>query len=122
MTATTTVTNIADAELRFGGWGPGYLVQGDDAAFGVVRLRPGDDFANHFHEHHTESFFVVDGTAELWLDRATRLVLTPGDFVQCTPGVEHYLRNVDVSTFTAFFVKAPGVSADKVDTPWTPEA
>ncbi|WP_430592221.1 cupin domain-containing protein [Humidisolicoccus flavus] len=115
------IRNIRDLTLRFGDWGPGYLVENEDAAFGAVTLRPGDTFANHFHEHHTESFFVIEGEAELWLDRATVQRLSDGDFVQCTPQVQHYLRNVSDAPFTAFFIKSPGISGDKVDAPWEPE-
>jgi quercetin dioxygenase-like cupin family protein len=118
----TAVQRIRDAELRFGDWGPGYLAQEDDAFFGVVTLRPGDEFANHRHVHHTESFLVLAGSAELWLDRAERILLLQGDFVSVPPGIEHYLRNVSGTPFTAFFAKSPGVADDKVDAPWTPDA
>jgi quercetin dioxygenase-like cupin family protein len=114
------VANIADVQPRFGEWGPGYLVQSDDAAFGVVTLRPGDAFDNHFHEHHTETFLVLEGSAELWLDRDELLVLGPGDLVGCLPRVEHYLRNTGSAPFRALFVKSPGVSGDKVEAPWAP--
>lgn len=113
-------TNIASASLRFDDWGPGYLAEEEHAAFGVVRLRPGDEFPNHYHEHHEESFLVLDGEFELWLDQADRLTLSRGDFVRCAPHVQHYLRNVGAVDATAFFVKAPGVPGDKVDFVWRP--
>lgn len=112
--------NLAAAELRFGTWGPGYLSQEEHAAFGVVVLRPGDDFANHYHERHEESFLVLAGEAELWLDRESLVQLSEGDLVSCPPGVEHYLRNVGDADFRAFFTKVPGVPGDKIDVPWTP--
>lgn len=112
--------NVADVEPRFGDWGPGYLAQHNDAAFGVVTLRPGDAFANHLHNHHEESFLVLDGEIELWRSRGERLELSRGDFVRCPAGVEHFLRNVGTETARAFFIKAPGVTADKVDSPWEP--
>jgi quercetin dioxygenase-like cupin family protein len=117
----TEVRNLRDAELRFGDWGPGYLVQGDDAMFGVVTLRPGDAFPNHRHDRHAESFLVLAGVAELWMDRAERLELREGDLVTAPAGVEHYLRNTGAVPFTAFFAKAPGVPGDKVDLEWQPE-
>lgn len=115
------VLRSADADLRFGDWGPGYLAKADDAAFGVVVLRPGDQFANHLHEHHTESFVIIEGCAELWLKRADCVVLTVGDVLRAEPGEEHYLRNPFTETFRAVFVKTPWVDGDKVDCPWTPE-
>ena len=114
------VLRSAEAELRFGDWGPGYLSQGDDAAFGVVVLRPGDEFANHLHEHHTESFVVIEGRAEIWLDRDTRRVVTVGDVLRAEPHEEHFVRNPFAETFRAVFVKTPWVDGDKVDRPWTP--
>ena len=109
-----------DAELRFVDWGPGYLDQGENAFFGVVQLRPGDDFANHYHEKHDESFLVINGEVEIWLNREELTVLQKNDFIRCPVGMEHYLRNVGTEVFTAFFVKAPGVDADKVEVPWKP--
>lgn len=114
------VLRSTDAELRFGDWGPGYLARGDDAAFGVVVLRPGDEFANHLHEHHTESFVVIEGRAEIWLDRDTRRVLTVGDVLRAEPHEEHFVRNPFDETFRAVFVKTPWVDGDKIDRPWTP--
>lgn len=117
-----TKQNLADVVRRFGDWGPGYLAQEDDAAFGAVFLRPGDEFPNHYHEHHEESFLVITGRAELWLDRSQLVQLDVGDFIRCGPRVEHYLRNTADTPFQAFFVKAPGVRGDKVDVPWSPTA
>ncbi|GAA4187465.1 hypothetical protein GCM10022288_12480 [Gryllotalpicola kribbensis] len=112
--------NLAQIERRFGDWGPGYLVDEGDAFFGSVLLRPGDEFTNHSHARHTESFLVLRGRAELWLDRSQLVELAQGDFIGCPPGVEHFFRNTADEPFEAFFVKAPGVSGDKVDAPWTP--
>ena len=116
------VVNVSQVEPRFGDWGPGYLAQHDDAAFGVVTLRPGDAFDNHLHNHHEESFLVLDGAIELWRNRSERLDLVQGDFVRCPAGVEHFLRNTGDTVARAFFVKAPGVASDKVDAPWVPSA
>lgn len=116
------VLRSAEASLRFGDWGPGYLAQGDDAAFGVVVLRPGDEFANHLHEHHTESFVVIEGSAEIWLDRQAASVVSVGDVLRAEPGEEHFVRNPFDRTFRAVFVKTPWVDGDKVDRPWTPDS
>lgn len=115
------VLRSADAVLRFEDWGPGYLTQADDAAFGVVVLRPGDEFANHLHEHHTESFVVIEGSAEFWLDRKTRVTLSAGDVLRAEPHEEHFVRNPFDETFRAVFVKTPWVGGDKLDRPWTPD-
>lgn len=114
--------HVTETPLRFDDWGPGYISQADHATFGTVVLRPGDEFANHLHEHHEESFLVMSGAAELWLDRTERLELHEGDFISCAPNVEHFLRNTGTTPFRAFFVKAPGVAGDKIDRPWAPDA
>lgn len=114
------VLRSADAALRFGDWGPGYLSQSDDAAFGVVVLRPGDEFGNHIHEHHTESFVVLEGRAEFWIDRQAPAILSAGDVLHAVPHEEHFVRNPFDETFRAVFVKTPWVDGDKVDRPWTP--
>ncbi len=116
------VLRPADADLRFGDWGPAYLQRSDDAAFGTVVLRPGDTFDNHLHEKHTESFVVLEGRAEIWLDRTTRVVVSAGEVLRAEPGEEHFVRNPFDETFRAVFVKTPWVDGDKVDRPWTPDA
>lgn len=115
-----TVT-VADAELRFGDWGPGYLSTGEHAAFGTVVLRPGDAFGNHLHERHTESFIAVEGVAEVWIDRRTRVELRAGQILHAEPGEEHFLRNASDAPFRAVFVKTPWADGDKIERPWTPE-
>lgn len=109
------------AELRFGDWGPGYLSTDAAAAFGVVVLRPGDTFANHLHEHHTESFVAIEGAAEFLIDRGEPVVVRAGDVLHARAHEEHLVRNPFGETFRAVFVKSPWVDGDKVDLPWTPE-
>lgn len=115
------VLPVSQADLRFGDWGPGYLSKDDAAAYGTVVLRPGDVFDNHLHEHHTESFVVLEGAAEIWLDRTERHVVRTGDVLHARPGEEHLVRNPFDEVFRAVFVKAPWVDGDKVDRHWTPE-
>ena len=121
-TEAVTVHRVLDAELRFGDWGPGYLVQDEDAAFGTLVLRPGDAFANHLHEHHTESFLVLEGEVEVWLDRTHQVRLTRLELLQARPGVEHLVRTVGDASARLLFIKTPAVDGDKVDRPWTPSA
>ncbi|WP_158685260.1 cupin domain-containing protein [Microbacterium halophytorum] len=116
------VLRPADAELRFGDWGPAYLSKTEDAAFGTVVLRPGDEFGNHLHEHHTESFVALEGEAEVWIDRTRCTTLRAGEILHANPGEEHFLRNVAGSVFRAVFVKTPWVDGDKVERPWQPKS
>lgn len=116
------ILRTRDADLRFGEWGPGYLAKHDDAAFGVIVLRQGDAFDNHLHERHTESFIVLEGAAEVFLDRGEPVTVAAGDIIRAEPGEEHLLRNPFAETFRAVFVKTPWVDGDKIDRPWAPDA
>lgn len=114
------VLHLDDVEPRFGDWGPGYVSRESAAAYGVVRLRPGDAFPAHVHERHTESFVVLEGRAELWLDRRGPFVLRPRALIHARPGVEHFLRNRFDEPFVALFVKTPWIDGDKLDVDWLP--
>jgi quercetin dioxygenase-like cupin family protein len=116
------VLRTGDAELRFGDWGPAYVARSDDAAFGVIVLRPGDSFDNHLHEAHTETFIVLEGSAEIWIDRTTPVTVSAGDLVRAEPHEEHLVRNPFDRPFRAVFVKTPWVDGDKIDRPWNPDA
>lgn len=115
------VLRTGGAALRFGDWGPGYLSRSDDAAFGVIVLRPGDAFDNHLHEHHTETFIVLEGSAEVFIDRDAPVTISAGDLVRAEPREEHLLRNPFDRPFRAVFVKTPCVEGDKIDRPWSPD-
>ncbi len=56
------------------------------------RAAAGDEFGNHLHEHHTESFVVLEGRAEIWLDRDTCKVVSVGDVLRAEPHEEHFVR------------------------------
>lgn len=114
------VIKLDEVQTRFGDWGPGYVSQSDAAAFGVIVLRAGDAFANHYHEQHTETFVALEGECEIWIDRTDRLILRSGELFSCEPFVQHYLRNTSDLPFRALFIKAPGVASDKVDAEWAP--
>jgi len=42
--------NEKDCEYRFGDSGPKYFMRGPRTAVGQARLKPGEDFGNHYHE------------------------------------------------------------------------
>jgi quercetin dioxygenase-like cupin family protein len=109
-----------DAEYRFGDYGPAYLLRGGNTDIGVVRLRPGDDVVNHLHSRVEESFYVIEGSATLWVDCATQHTLAPGDVYQCPPGEMHYFQNTSDADFRMLFVKAPYDPDDTTSLPWTP--
>lgn len=112
--------NIERADYRHGDWGPAYLVQGDSSDIGVLRLRPGDDMVNHYHERCDESFVVVEGAATLWVDCRERYELGLGDVYRCAPGELHYFVNNTDAPFRCIFIKSPASPGDTIAVPWAP--
>lgn len=112
--------NALSADYRFGEWGPAYLIEGEAAAMGVLLLRPGDAMENHFHEHCDESFIVLEGECDLWIDCEEKHVMTFGDVYQSQPGEMHYLVNNSQADFRCIFIKTPASPGDTIPVPWTP--
>ena len=60
----------------------------------VLELSYGPDFEGvepHIHSDHTDSFYVLEGEVEFFLDGAWH-VTSPGTFVSIPPNVEHGFR------------------------------
>lgn len=113
---------ISAAELtyKFGDHGPGYLYRGPLVDTGIVRLRPGDEYVNHYHARSENTFFTLDGEAVLWSERRDRFVLRPGDLHRCDPGEMHYLLNEGTTLWRALFIRAPHDPTDTIQVPWRP--
>lgn len=105
---------------RNGEWGPAYLITGPSSDFGVLRLRPGDEMVNHIHEHCDESFYVLEGTATLWIGCEDERTLTVGDAYRCGPGEMHYFVNNSDAPFRCLFIKSPQSPGDTIALPWRP--
>lgn len=114
------VGSMADPAYRHGDWGPAYLIQTPSSEVGVLHLRPGDAMPNHLHEHCDETFVVLEGSASLWVDAATRHPLTPDLVYRCVPGEMHYLVNDSDAPFRCVFIKSPASPGDTVTLPWVP--
>lgn len=113
--------HIDKVRHRNGEHGPGYLERGPAVDLGVLRLRPGDATINHFHRNLEESFMVLEGRAEMWLDTERCIELEPGHFYRSAPGEMHYFRNHSTRIWRALFVKAPFDPADTNAVPWEPD-
>ncbi|ANT63217.1 hypothetical protein AYJ57_22325 (plasmid) [Salipiger sp. CCB-MM3] len=73
----------------------------DGAFFAVLDEGPaGQPIPWHYHEHHTENFFCLEGQMTLWVN-GTELTLHPGDFCQVTARTVHSYR-LD-SPYTRFY-------------------
>lgn len=108
-------------DYRFGDWGPGYLHQVDELELGVVALRPGDLIDNHYHEHCTETFIVIEGGCTLWINQSDQFQLETGDIVSSPANEQHCLRNDTDSLCRFIFLKTPGSPGDTIKVDWTPE-
>lgn len=104
-------------EYRFGDSGPKYLLKGPRASMGVVVLKPGEDFSNHYHNVMEENFFILEGEIEFVVDGAKHLC-KKGDFIHVEPQESHYLINrSETSNAKAMFFLAPYQNSDKVVAP-----
>jgi quercetin dioxygenase-like cupin family protein len=111
---------VADLVYKQGTHGPGYLARGPFCDVGVIVLRPGDDYRNHYHAHSENSFFTLEGEVTLWSDCRARFTLRTGDFHRCDPLEMHYFRNESESDWRAYFVRVPHDPSDTIVVPWTP--
>lgn len=111
-----------DIEYRFGDWGPAYLMTEDNYEMGIVALRPGDEIDNHYHEHCTESFIVVEGSCTLWIDQKDSYQLVPGDIVRSPANEQHCLRNDTDEVCRFIFLKTPASPGDTIKVDWSPVA
>lgn len=111
-------TTFDQAKFRFGEYGPGYLLRGPKTDVGIVRLTPGTDAVNHYHKDLEETFFVIRGSATLWIECKDRFELKPGDVYRAEPGEMHYFINHGEDIFEAIFIKAPYDPDDGVQIPW----
>lgn len=111
----------ASVEHKWGEWGPGYLDKTGAAATGILRLRDGDMYPDHCHERQDNAFFVLRGSATLWVDQREAVELRPGDYVRMAPGEYHCFHNRSGADFTAFFVRSPYVPDDTIRSGWTPD-
>jgi quercetin dioxygenase-like cupin family protein len=100
--------NESDFEYRFGDSGPKYLTKGPNVDIGVVVLKPGQDFPNHYHTTCEEAFFILEGSIDFYIN-SIRHSAKPGDMIQCRPGDSHYLINNSSNNFKAIFIKSPHI-------------
>ena len=113
-------TSIDRITFKHDTHGPGYLSRGPFCDIGILRLRAGDDYRNHYHAHSENSFFVIEGEVTLWSDCRERHTLRVGDFHRCDPLEMHYFRNESDAEFRAVFVRAPYDPSDTIVVPWVP--
>lgn len=101
--------NEREFEYRFGDNGPKYLTKGPNVDLGVVVLKPGQDFPNHYHTVCEEVFYILEGNIDFYIN-GEQVKAEPGDMIQCSPGDTHYLINTSSTAFKAIFIKSPHIA------------
>src|SRR5262245_47914249 len=109
-----------DLAFKYGDHGPGYLLRGPGADVGIIVLRPGDDYRNHYHAKSENVFLTLEGRVTLWSDCRSKLSLGPGELYRCDPGEMHYLVNEGTERWRAVFIRVPFDPSDTVPVEWRP--
>jgi quercetin dioxygenase-like cupin family protein len=71
-----------------------------------VRMRPGTGHGFHYHPTREEIIYVVDGTAEQWVDREKR-TLRAGDCAFIPGNVVHAIYNASKKPMTFLAILSP---------------
>lgn len=103
----------SEVEYRFGDSGPKYLRKGPHLSTGVVAFNPGQDFQGHYHIIMEESFFIIEGELDFYVD-GKLVKVKQGDLITCQPGESHYIKNVSNKRAKAVFMLAPFQLQDKI--------
>jgi quercetin dioxygenase-like cupin family protein len=111
---------LANVTFKHGTHGPGYLARGPMCDMGVIRLRPGDDYRNHYHAQSENAFYTLEGEVTLWSDCRDRFTLRAGDFHRCDPMEMHYFVNEGDRPWQAVFVRVPYDPTDTIVVDWRP--
>ncbi|RKX97457.1 MAG: cupin domain-containing protein [Spirochaetes bacterium] len=108
------LVNESEREYRFGDSGPKYLMKGPRMSAGVVAFKPGESFKAHFHHIMEESFFIMEGKLDFFIDDK-KFTCGPGDLITAEPGEAHFLINNYEMRAKAVFMLAPFQLEDKVE-------
>lgn len=102
----------ADVVVEDSPWGPHEWISrpdvtgADELLMVRVRMPPGKAHAFHRHPGMEEIIYVESGTAEQWVDEASRL-LGPGDAAHIPRGVVHGTYNAGADTLVFLAILAP---------------
>ncbi|WP_028402173.1 cupin domain-containing protein [Ectobacillus panaciterrae] len=98
--------NEEEFEYRFGDNGPKYLVKGPNIDVGIVVIKPGQDFQNHYHTTCEEVFYALEGEIDFYINNI-KVHVKEGELLQVRPKESHYLINRSNKNFRAVFIKSP---------------
>lgn len=107
--------NQREKEYKFGDSGPKYLMQGPRINFGIMAVKPGMDYKNHYHEHMEENFFILEGKLDFCID-GKWVTGEIGDLIHVEPFETHYLINNYDEPAKAIITLGPYTENDKIET------
>lgn len=61
---------------------------------------------NHYHKNHTESIYVIDGNAKMWLNGDT-ILIKKGDYINIPPQTRHGVIVTSEKALRVLSVQAP---------------
>lgn len=106
--------NEKEKEFRYQTWGPKYLFRGPRMEWGILILNPGNSLGAHYHNKVEETFYLLEGEAQLIVEGCEHTV-REGDAFRLEPGERHNLLNKSASRVRAVFIKCPYEPEDKVN-------
>jgi quercetin dioxygenase-like cupin family protein len=103
----------SEKEYRDGDSGVKYLCRGPKIDWGVIRLKPGQSLAAHYHNEVEETFYIVEGEAVFYVNKVEHH-LVAGDAVRLTAPESHEVVNQGDQPLKMVFMKCPYLPKDKV--------
>ena len=80
-------------------WGIEHFIEvNPDYTVKKLIIKSGEQLPRHYHEYKRETFHIIKGTGNLYLDEKIHFV-SPGDSITIEPGVRHMLIPSDEESF-----------------------
>jgi len=106
--------NENELEYRGGDSGVKYMLRGPNLDWGVIRLKPGESMAGHYHNETEETFYLKAGSAT-FVSGGEEMAVGAGEVLRFEPGEDHGIRNDSDAVVDIVFIKYPYKPDDKVD-------
>ena len=104
--------NEQEKEYRHGDSGPKYLFRGPRLEWGLIRLLPGDSLKAHLHHETEETFYLLEGSAQLVIAGQSHQA-AEGDAFRIEPKEPHDIINDSDQPVKLVFIKCPYNPEDK---------
>ena len=105
--------NEREREVRHGDHGPKYIFRGPRHEWGIIVLKPGGELGAHKHQQVEETFFFLEGSAQMIVDDQS-FRAEPGDAFRIEPGEAHNIVNDGNEPVKLIFIKCPYIPDDKI--------